>query len=278
MEKIKPTITTAAVLILLSGCIERGYRVTVQQRAHTTTATQSINLNTETKEVKETLHKMERSIKAIMKSQDQTKQESKKVKKVKVIKAVKTSQKQKDLVSKIKREEVSHQKVNVSKKTPPETAQKKSIPTKKKNIKRDNKTYVQYSSPLHFIAPDQTYQKYGTSEIHGHVIYLSSTNDEIMLPDTKIYLVPSSKVLDSLYKNFYLKNQDIGSKKIKARYLKKTDLDLSKNFSFFGVPEGEYYLIIESPAPDDTEKKIYMAKKIDVGKYKKVMAVFSKRL
>ena len=99
-----------------------------------------------------------------------------------------------------------------------------------------------------------------------------------MLPNTKIYLVPSSKVLDRWYKNYYLKNKDIGTHTVETKYLKKTDLDLSKNFSFFGVPVGEYYLIIESPAPDNTDKKIYMAKKIDVGKYKKVMAVFSKRL
>jgi len=65
-----------------------------------------------------------------------------------------------------------------------------------------------------------------------------------------------------------------------ANYLNSTYLNLEKNFEFYGVAEGSYYVIIESNYPSymARDKKVYIAKKIQVGKYKKIMAVFSKKL
>jgi len=91
--------------------------------------------------------------------------------------------------------------------------------------------------------------------------------------------LPMSAKLNHWYNNYYLKNKSSTSKTI-VNYLNQTSLNLEKNFEFFGVPEGKYYIIIESNYPSSMakNKKVYIAKKIQVGKYKKIMGVFSKKL
>jgi hypothetical protein len=139
-------------------------------------------------------------------------------------------------------------------------------------------TEKDFSSPITFVHLNKTYQKFGTSEIHGHVIFLSPTGEELPIQNAKAYLLPVGANLNFWYQNFYLKNKDLGMKKIQAHYLNKTSLDLDRNFAFYGVPAGNYYIIIEASHPFAKSKKIYIAKKLHVDKYKKVMAVFSKKL
>ena len=64
------------------------------------------------------------------------------------------------------------------------------------------------------------------------------------------------------------------------QYINATHLNLEKNFAFYGLATGTYYIIIESryPASIAKNKKVYIAKKINVEKYKKIMTVFSKKL
>jgi myosin heavy subunit len=131
--------------------------------------------------------------------------------------------------------------------------------------------------PLHFSRIKKIYQKFGTSEVHGHVIYLDHAGQEVHLSQAKIYLLPVSAKANHWYQNYYLKNRGGNLSTVSVNFLNDTTLNLDKNFNFFGVPAGNYYIIIEAHSPT-TLKKIYIAKKITVGKYKKVMAVFSKKL
>lgn len=134
---------------------------------------------------------------------------------------------------------------------------------------------------LHFKPSTQTYQKFGTSEIHGHVVYLTPSGQEIHLQNTKIYLVPKNTTTDYWYANYYLQNKDASSlANSTVRYINATHLNLEQNFAFYGLATGTYYVIIESSYPSSIakNKKIYIAKKIKVDKYKKIMTVFSKRL
>ncbi len=151
---------------------------------------------------------------------------------------------------------------------------------KKTNIKRKHKkrkSQTQFTQPLSFKQINKIYHKFGTSEIHGHIIYLDSTGQEVSLRQSKVYLHPISAKLNHWYNNYYLKNKSNNLSHTIVNYLNRTDLNLNKNFQFFGVPEGSYYIIIESLYPSSL-KKVYIAKKIKVGKHKKVMAVFSKKL
>ncbi len=134
-----------------------------------------------------------------------------------------------------------------------------------------------FSQPLRFKRINKTYQKFGTSELHGHVIYLDHTGQEIDLAQKKVYLLPVGAKINHWYTNYYLKNKGQNLTPTAVSYLNSTTLDLNKNFNFFGVPAGTYYIVIESLYPRSL-KKVYIAKKINVGKYKKVMAVFSKKL
>jgi len=134
---------------------------------------------------------------------------------------------------------------------------------------------------LSFKPSTQTYQKFGTSEIHGHVVYLTPAGQEISLKNTKIYLVPKNTKTDYWYNNYYLKNKEASSlSKNTVQYINATHLNLEKNFAFYGLATGTYYIIIESlyPASIAKNKKVYIAKKINVEKYKKIMTVFSKKL
>jgi len=140
---------------------------------------------------------------------------------------------------------------------------------------------LQTAEALNFKPSMQTYQKFGTSEIHGHVVYLSPTGQEIHLQNTKVYLVPQSTTTDYWYNNYYLKNRESASlAKKTVRYINATHLNLEKNFAFYGLAKGTYYVIIESSYPSSIakNKKVYIAKKINVEKYKKIMTVFSKKL
>jgi len=55
MKKIRSIITATATLILLSGCIERGHHLSVNQRVHRPTTTHNIGLHSGTKQAKKKL-------------------------------------------------------------------------------------------------------------------------------------------------------------------------------------------------------------------------------
>ena len=158
-----------------------------------------------------------------------------------------------------------------------EAREKKKQEQKVKNstpLPQNNKTA--FTKPLVFKQIDKIYHKFGTSEVHGHVIYLTPTGQETRLSQTKAYLLPVSAKLNHWFNKYYLKNKNDGKSTI-VSYLNQTSLNLERNFEFFGVPKGSYYVIIESTDPQ-SHKRVYIAKKIHVGKYKKIMGVFSKKL
>jgi len=155
-------------------------------------------------------------------------------------------------------------------------AQKKALETQ-----QANKVKTQNTESLTFQASTKTYQKFGTSEIHGHVVYLTPSGQEIGLENTKIYLVPQNSTTNYWYNNYYLKNKTSTSLSGRTiHYINATHLNLERNFAFYGLSTGTYYIIIESSYPSSISKnkKVYIAKKINVEKYKKIMTVFSKRL
>jgi hypothetical protein len=134
---------------------------------------------------------------------------------------------------------------------------------------------------LQFKATEKTYQKFGSSEIHGHVVYLTPNGEEVRLENTKIYLVPNELSIEYWYNYYYLKsNESSLETKTTISYLNVTHLDAEKNFAFFGLSEGIYYIVIEGeyPTSANSYQKIYIAKKIKVEKYKKIMTVFNKTL
>jgi len=148
------------------------------------------------------------------------------------------------------------------------------------NSKKE-KPVLSLTEPLKFNLINKIYHKFGSSEVHGHVIYLDASGQETRLAQSKVYLLPVSAKLNNWYENYYLKNKNnSNSNGTVANYLNSTYLNLEKNFEFYGVAEGSYYVIIESKYPSymAKDKKVYIAKRIQVGKYKKIMAVFSKKL
>jgi hypothetical protein len=148
-------------------------------------------------------------------------------------------------------------------------------------VKRKKSSLFASTQPLKFQLINKIYHKFGSSEVHGHVIYLSPTGQETRLTGSKVYLSPISAKLNNWYENYYLKNKNNPStNNTVVNYLNSTYLNLEKNFEFYGVAEGSYYVIIESNYPPHMarNKKVYIAKKIQVGKNKKIMAVFSKKL
>jgi len=176
----------------------------------------------------------------------------------------------------------------LKKSTKKETLKREKIIPEKKNNKEEQFTHTftedellsSTTEDLIFKRLNQTYQKFGNSEIHGHVIYLAPTGREINLKNTRIYLLATNKKLNRWYTNSYLKNSNPSGNPLKVNYLNTTYLNLSKNFAFHGIAAGEYFVIIVSDSPDKDEKnkKIYIAKKINVEERKKIMAVFSKKL
>ena len=162
-------------------------------------------------------------------------------------------------------------------------ARKKALEAQKKQeeSQQQSKKNTPNTEALIFKASTQTYQKFGTSEIHGHVVYLTPSGQEIGLENTKIYLVPQNSTTNYWYTNYYLKNKTSASLSGRTvHYINATHLNLERNFAFYGLSTGTYYIIIESSYPSSIakNKKVYIAKKINVEKYKKIMTVFSKRL
>jgi len=189
--------------------------------------------------------------------------------------------------------------VNATTKEAPETFQKMKDAVKKElnsqktikpNVSNNTTTFEEKftedelsassTEDLIFKRTQQTYQKFGNSEIHGHVIYLTHSGIETSLPNSKIYLLAVNKTLNNWYKNAYLKNKRQSNYGTTVRYINQTYLNLSKNFAFHGIAPGEYFIIIvsEYPQGENKNEKVYIAKKIKVEKRKKIMAVFSKKL
>jgi len=181
---------------------------------------------------------------------------------------------EKKLALALKAKEAAAEKMRQKQITKEKAAQARKIATEKKISKSNTESLI-------FKQSKQTYQKFGTSEIHGHVVYMTPDGQDIRLKQTKIYLVPKNTKVDYWYDNYYLKNKEASSvAKTTVNYINATHLNLEKNFAFYGLAEGTYYIIIESSYPSSIskDKKVYIAKKINVEKYKKIMTVFSKKL
>jgi len=150
----------------------------------------------------------------------------------------------------------------------------------KKSVSSKHKIYTTTLENIIFKRTAQTYVKFGNSEIHGHLIYVSDNGLAKDIKDTQVYLVESNKKLDTWYNKFYLKNKIDYSHTTMIHYLNNTTLNIAKNFVFYGVATGSYYIIIASTQSSKTgkDKKIYIAKQIMVKKHKKIMVVFSKKL
>jgi len=146
------------------------------------------------------------------------------------------------------------------------------------HLKDENELLFSTTKDLIFKRLSSTYQKFGNSEIHGHVIYLTQKGLETRLKNTSIYLLETNKKLNHWYNNAYFTNSHDDGKAMIVNYLNSTHLDLSKNFAFYGIASGEYFVIIVSDSPDQKDKKIYIAKKIKVETHKKIISVFSKKL
>lgn len=217
-------------LILLSGCAERGYKLTVNNHTHTAIAQSNKSIDAEIPDTSSKLEKMKKVVKNELK---------------------------KDINSDRKKS-------------------KASITHYRKRFDSDM-LLASSTNDLIFKRLNQTYQKFGNSEIHGHVIYLSPVGGEIRLKDTHIYLLKENSTLNNWYKKAYLQDKNLGNP-THVKYNNVTYLDLSQNFAFHGIAPGSYYVVIVSNMPKSKDKKVYIAKKIKVEKRKKIMAVFSKKL
>lgn len=192
-------------------------------------------------------------------------------------------QAQKDQIKKeaLERKLLKEKKIAVALRAKEDAKRAKNTQEEKQASKGEERKSVVSTESLIFKPSTKTYQKFGTSEIHGHVVYMTPGGQETRLKNTKIYLVPESRKVSYWYENYYLKNKEASSlSKTVVNYINATHLNLEKNFAFYGLATGTYYVIIESTQPLTSAKnnKIYIAKKINVEKYKKIMTVFSKKL
>jgi len=349
---LKNALIFSATLLLFSGCVERGYKLTVDKTTGTVTAIKSIDIRKDTKDTSKTdIDKMQKAVKKeqtrgkpMSRSADKT-ENTEKVEKTQLEARVKTEEDKRLLNTKEKNErEALKRKLdkerNLEQFTKDELEkkeqEKEATEAKRKQaeakrvqlVKDDQSKLAQYlaqyeeeeellainereakeahekevakakrlkevrvreakkallltTQGLTFKPSRQVYQKFGTSEIHGHVIYLSSDGVEIFLKNTKIYLVAQNTKMDHWYTNFYLKNShDSTQTQSIVNYMNATKLNLERNFAFYGLAPGNYYVVIESDYPKSmtNNKKVYIAKKITVEKYKKIMTVFSKKL
>ena len=314
------------MILLFSGCVERGYKLTINSNTHTIIAEDSVDIGNIDVKTNTQLQKMEKAVHKANKAQKQTKKKVKKSKKLQKNKKALALEKKKSEKARIARlieekklklaQEIKAKKIKMLKKNNQSSKVKilekkmkdeKDAYAKRKNkalleekrrktklkekIKKEtihrvidtkvsNKTFAT-TQPLRFELVKKTYHKFGTSEIHGRVTYLNKSNQEVNLQQSKIFLLPINSKLDHWFTNYYLKNKNTASASaITATYLNSTYLTIAKNFEFYGVPEGSYYIIIESNYPSHMakNKKVDIAKKIEVGKHKKIMAVFSKKL
>ena len=217
-------------LVLLSGCAERGYKLTVNNHTHTAIAQSNKNIDADIPDTATKLEKMKKAVK----------------------------------------DELTHDiKSNTKQSKASKTQYRKKFDTEM--------LLASSTNDLIFKRLNQTYQKFGNSEIHGHIIYLSPVGSEIRLKDTHIYLLKENATLNNWYKKAYLQDKNLGNP-IHVEYNNVTYLDLTQNFAFHGIAPGSYYVIIVSDMPKSEDKKVYIAKKIKVEKRKKIMAVFSKKL
>ena len=185
------------------------------------------------------------------------------------------AQKEKALAKKQKANQLKQK--MIAKKLQAQNLQKQKILVAK-NIKKI-KTSKKFEK-LNFKPSTQAYQQFGTSEIHGHVVYLDSKGQEIRLKNTKVYLAHKNAVTDRWYRRYNSKSKEsLSISKTTVQYSNATHLNIEKNFAFYGLPKGTYYIIIESDTTGNVDSgKVYIAKKITVQKYKKIMTVFSKKL
>ena len=225
---LKGSIVLLSIL-LINGCAERGYKLTVNQQKQTATAEHVSSLDDDKSDNVVALGKMKKAVKIAL--------------------------------QKNKNDSVSKQSKSIH------------IP-----ILNDNELLYSDTQNLHFVRVNQTYQKFGNSELHGHVIYMSKLGEEKRLNNTRIYLLPLSEKVEKWYNNAYLKNRTQITSTVTVKYLNTTYLNLNRNFSFHGIAEGDYIVIIVSDALADSNKKVYIAKKMKIEKRKKIMAVFSKKL
>ncbi len=208
-----------------------------------------------------------------LKAEQEAKRKEEELKKARELQAKKQEEERKKAeVRRLKAEQEAKRKEQLKK--------ARELQAKKREVEK-KRAFSQQTEPLIFQQSKQTYHKFGTSEIHGHVVYMTPSGEEVRLKDTKIYLVPKSTKIDYWYENYYLQNRHSNAQqKTVVNYINATHLNLEKNFAFYGLAEGTYYVIIESSYPNSAakEKKIYIAKRIEVQKYKKIMTVFSKKL
>ena len=169
--------------------------------------------------------------------------------------------------------------------TEPELVMESSVKAQNTVVKQDKEIKVKQSNAkkqaINFIKSDQTYYAFGSSEIHGHVRYLNKKKQEITMSQNKVYLLDDSDEVREWYENKYLKNKShIRKKSIPLGYMHRTQTNQENEFSFYGVVEGDYYIIVESAYPSSLNKtkKVYVARKVEVDKKQKAMVVLSKIL
>lgn len=330
---------TFAMLMLFSGCAERGYHLTRQSNTHTITAQSNVDIHTPTAHIK---HKLQQMQTAIKKEQKKTKKETlintiteikarknkhnaqreatrkkaklqkiqdfkreketeekarqtkipkeaqiKKAEEIKRKELKKFKEKQKLKAEEEKEEEAKaleiakrqkqkakeEQEKRIEEKRKQEEAQRKRLEAEKKakmkhlQAQKEKENQLRKSQkanttePLKFHLINNIYHKYGTSEIHGHVIYLNGSGEELRLSGAKVYLLPVSAKLNYWFNNYYLKNRlNPKTNSTTVNYLNTTILDFEKNFAFYGVAEGGYYIIIEAPhytSKGDIDKNLY---------------------
>ncbi|CAA6828291.1 MAG: Phage protein [uncultured Sulfurovum sp.] len=242
-------------ILFFSACAERGHKLSINKQTQTVTAQSVSDLKKDKKNTTSDLTRMKNAVqkeqkKSIVKKQKDKKIEDKEIKKVSPIQF-----KQKPIAKKIKKHNL--------------------------HTNRRKPLINLNTQQLNFQAIDKTYHKFGTSEIHGHVIYLTQSGQKIKLNESAIYILPVTDSVTRWYENYYLKNKyNALTQSTLVKYINKTHLNLEQNFAFYGIAEGSYYIIIESNYPSSVAKnqKVYVAKKLEVGRYKKVMAVLSKKL
>jgi hypothetical protein len=258
-------------LLPFTGCAERGFNLTSHMQTRTATAESSTDIDVPNKELQKNQKKMKDAVKNKLIHQNNSIKNTQKPTKKEVIHISIVTKKEAIHISTLDKEtRIPKPKITTS------TAKPKTFNPKF----TEDQLLSSSTEDLIFKSIKKTYQKFGNSEIHGHVIYLNTSGLEMRLENSIIYLLAVNQKLDNWYNNFYLKNNRQTSQGTQVNYLNHTYLNLSKNFAFHGIAPGEYFVIIvsDNPKKDKTNKKIYIAKKIKVEKRKKIMAVFSKKL
>ena len=130
-----------------------------------------------------------------------------------------------------------------------------------KKIQQQAKVQKKTSSrqfTLHRLSQDADI--FGTSEVHGRVVFTNNIGAKIPLYATKAYIVPYSR-----YKggdNF--------------AYTAATNVNSQGKFAFYGLPNEKFYIVIESQA-SGYKGKIYMKKEINFHNTNTINTVFRKQ-